>query len=43
MMEWKTIFGLLFFIIVIVLLGFYWIVPFDETDFGFKEKIIILA
>ena len=38
MMEWKTIFGLLFFIIVIVLLGFYWIVPFDETDFGFKEK-----
>ena len=37
-MEWKSLPGLLFFIIVIVLLGFYWIIPFDETDFGFKEK-----
>src|SRR3972149_311801 len=38
MMDWKPILGLLFFILVIALLGFYWMIPFDETDFGFKEK-----
>ena len=37
-MDWKPILGLLFFILVIALLGFYWMIPFDVTDFGFKEK-----
>ena len=27
-----------FFLVVIVLLGFYWIAPFDEVNFGFKER-----
>ncbi len=37
-MNWKTVLSLIFFVIVIVLLGFYWIAPFNEIDFGFKER-----
>lgn len=37
-MPSKIIFGLIFFIVVVGLLGFYWIVPYNEIDFGFKER-----
>ena len=37
-MSWKIIFNVLFFVIVISLLGFYWIAPFEKIDFGFKER-----
>ena len=37
-MNLKILSSLIFFLIVIVLLGFYWIAPFDEVDFGFKER-----
>lgn len=37
-MNLKILFSLIFLIIVIFLLGFYWIVPFDQVDFGFKER-----
>ena len=37
-MNLRIFFGLVFFMIVVILLGFYWIVPFNKVDFGFKEK-----
>lgn len=36
-MGWKTIFAMIFFLMVVVLLGFYWIVPFNEVNFGSNE------
>ena len=37
-MNLRILSSLIFFLIVIVLLGFYWIAPFNEVDFGFKER-----
>ena len=37
-MSWKTIFSFLFFVLAIGLLGFYWLGPFNEVNFGFKER-----
>ncbi|MEX2017229.1 MAG: hypothetical protein WD876_02045, partial [Candidatus Pacearchaeota archaeon] len=37
-MTLKTVFGFFFFVIVVGLLGFYWLGPFNEVDFGFKER-----
>lgn len=39
-MSWKVVFGVIFFIFVVVLLVFYWVIPFpfNTVDFGFKEK-----
>jgi len=37
-MSWKNLLAFLFFVLVIILLGFYWIFPLNEIDFGFKEK-----
>lgn len=37
-MSSKIIFSLVFLIVVVTLLGIYWIGPFTEVDFGFKER-----
>jgi hypothetical protein len=36
-MPRKIFFSLIFFILVVFLLAFYWLIPFNEVDFGFKE------
>ncbi len=36
-MTWKSALSLIFFIIVIFLLVFYWIIPFEKIDFGTSE------
>lgn len=35
-MKWKAILGFLFFILVVVLLGFYWFFPFGVSEFEIK-------
>lgn len=37
-MNTKIFFSLIFFLIVIILLGFYWIFPLNEINFSLKEK-----
>lgn len=36
-MEWKSVFTIISFIVVVIILFFYWIIPFNEVDFGFNE------
>jgi hypothetical protein len=37
-MGWKTILSFIFFLVVIILLGFYWIAPLSDINFGFKDR-----
>lgn len=36
-MSWKTIFSLIFFLVVITLLLFYWFIPLEEINFEFSQ------
>jgi hypothetical protein len=37
-MSWKAVFAAFFFLVVVVMLGVYWIIPFNATDFGSKAR-----
>lgn len=37
-MRWKLFFGAIFVLIVIILLGVYWFIPFGEINFGTKSS-----
>jgi len=37
-MSYKIFFSLVFFILAVALLGIYWLGPFTEVSFGFKER-----
>ena len=37
-MGWKSFLSLMFFLVVISLLFFYWFIPWNEIEFGIKEK-----